>query len=416
MDANNLESESESSKICANSGKGSQHTPESFLHPRWVRINTIKTDLNEQMKSTFAGYETVENIEELTNNSSHPTTNLVHIDKHVPNLVALSSSTDLSKTYAYQNGLIILQDKASCFPAYLLDPNPQHGHVLDACAAPGNKTTHLAAILQEKDDTAPSPDIFACERNKARAETLGQMIRIAGALRHVTMKAGQDFLKSQPILAPWNKVESLLLDPSCSGSGILSREEALKVVLPRKSAVESGNNRSKKRKRAQATREIYEAEEIHEEIPIDESKTSDQLSERLSALSIFQLKLLEHAFRFPSARRITYSTCSIYAEENEHVVVKALNSMIAKKRSWRILPRQMQISGMKEWPIRGDLRACQNISPADGVEEIAEACIRCEKGTKEGTQGFFVAAFVSDLEGSIGREPLDEEWEGFSDT
>lgn len=39
--------------------------------------------------------------------------------------------------------------QASCLPAFLLGP-VAGSHVIDACAAPGNKTSHLAAILKNK--------------------------------------------------------------------------------------------------------------------------------------------------------------------------------------------------------------------------------------------------------------------------
>jgi len=39
--------------------------------------------------------------------------------------------------------------QASCIPAYVLDPPPASS-VIDACAAPGNKTTHLSAIMRDK--------------------------------------------------------------------------------------------------------------------------------------------------------------------------------------------------------------------------------------------------------------------------
>jgi len=43
------------------------------------------------------------------------------------------------------------------------------------------------------------------------------------------------------------------------------------------------------------------------------------------------------------------------------------------------------------------------------AEEVAEACIRCAKGTDEGTMGFFVCGFVRDA--TMGREELREEVE-----
>lgn len=372
------------------------------------------------MRTTFAGYEHSTSLEQLLDSSSSRTEKLLHVDQHIPNLLALPPSADLSKNSAYTQGLIILQDKASCFPAYLLDLRPEDGDCVDACAAPGNKTTHLAAIMHERESAARKSTIYACERDKTRALTLQQMVRIAGAEGLVTIKACQDFLRVNPNQPPWNGVGALLLDPSCSGSGIVGRDEVVKVVLPREAVIEASKPQSKKRKRkppVETGRPIMDTPEIPEKTPFKEDELPVQLSTRLTALSTFQLKLLLHAFEFPKARKITYSTCSIYAQENEHVVIKALDSPIAKKRGWRILQRHEMISGMKAWEIRGDLQACREVSEAEDVEKVAEACIRCEKGTKEGTQGFFVTAFVRDGEDQAAQELLEEEeeWEGLSD-
>merc|ERR1711964_215841 len=118
--------------------------------------------------------------------------------------------------------------------------------------------------------------------------------------------------------------------------------------------------------------------------------SEDDLRHRLEALSKFQLELLLHAFKFPAAKKITYSTCSIHAEENENVVQKALEHPSAKQAGWRILKREEQIRGMKEWPVRGSQDAC------GGNEEVAESCIRANKDDEYGTMGFFLAAFVRD--------------------
>lgn len=386
-----------------------------WAHPRWARINTLKTTMHDQLSTTFEGYTRVNSLQQVLSGVSNPESRLVYVDTNIPNLLALAATTDISKTPAYLNGLIILQDKASCFPAYLLDPDPLDGNIVDTCAAPGNKTTHLAAILGEKKGTFQESKIYACERDNLRAATLEQMVRTAGAGDMVSIRKGQDFLRTDPNDSHWSNVGALLLDPSCSGSGIVGRDQALRVVLPSRQPIRSSSNRSKKRKRKVeiSTQPVLEAQE--DEISFIETQQSDQLSARLTALSTFQLKLLVHAFHYPKARKLTYSTCSVYAEENEHVVMKALNSPIAKERGWRILPRDNQISGMKAWDIRGDVQACKDIAASVHSEEVAEACIRCEKGAEKGTQGFFVAAFVRDVDSGVDEQLLEEEWVGFRD-
>ena len=400
-------------QTCSNSTKWS--------HPRWVRVNTLKTTLDEQMRTTFVGYNIIDSLAEFQKLSLQSTEKLLHVDGHIPNLIALSPRIDPTKWSAYQNGLIIIQDKASCFPAYLLDPKSRYGPTVDACAAPGNKTTHLAAILQDEGTDSRRVNVYACERDQSRATTLTQMVQKAGASGLVSIKKGQDFLRAEPEKAPWNDVGYLLLDPSCSGSGIIARGETLRFVLPSRIDGDPSKNNSKKRKRkanGEVNANSQEVREAQGETLLRNTHPPEQLSARLSALSIFQLKLLLHAFSFPKAHKITYSTCSVYVEENEQVVIKALSSDAATGRGWRILPRDEQVAGMKSWKTRGDLRACSNAAELSGVEEvaeIAEACIRCEKDTIEGTQGFFVAAFVRDEEPGTSMELSDQEWEGFGD-
>ncbi|EKG12578.1 hypothetical protein MPH_10243 [Macrophomina phaseolina MS6] len=130
---------------------------------------------------------------------------------------------------------------------------------------------------------------------------------------------------------------------------------------------------------------------------------------------------------FPSARKITYSTCSIHAQENEHVVLRALASDVARQRGWRVLRREEQVDGMKRWCVRGEEGACDGVEGTEGLdvdkEMVREACIRCEKGTSEGTMGFFVAAFVREGNDEMAEDDAavetgpdgEEEWNGFSD-
>jgi putative methyltransferase len=185
------------------------------------------------------------------------------------------------------------------------------------------------------------------------------------------------------------------------------------VHLPDANYVEPPSKHSKKRKRndkgskekpAPATvPEPEETENLEEEQPDAAPKDAFELATRLIALSDFQLRILQHAMAFASARRITYSTCSIHGEENEGVVVRALLSDAARDAGWRMMRRNEQVDGMKRWHRRGDVGAVESAvksseEPAGDLdmEEVAEACIRCDKSSEDGTMGFFVAGFVRD--------------------
>ncbi|KAH7418245.1 S-adenosyl-L-methionine-dependent methyltransferase [Cadophora sp. MPI-SDFR-AT-0126] len=375
-------------------------------YPRWVRINTLKTSLEDQLETTFAGLERATSIAAVRTRGLKR----LFIDGNIPNLVAISPSVDLSKSDAYKAGEIIFQDKASCFPAYMLDPLPQDGNIIDTCSAPGNKTTHLAAIVMEHSSEPDecSQTIHAFEKNKGRAETLEKMVNLAGSNKFTKLHPGHDFLKSDPKSTAFKTVGALLLDPSCSGSGIIGRDDMPELNLPvlKQAAPKYGSRPPKKTAKPSVAKAPEPATETRKrkredhnasmDVMVDDDgevtavNSEDELKHRLEALSKFQLELLLHAFKFPAAKKITYSTCSIHAEENENVVQKALEHPIAKQGGWRILKREEQIRGMKDWPVRGSPEAC------DGNEELAESCIRANKDDEHGTMGFFLAGFVRD--------------------
>ncbi|KAM0251958.1 hypothetical protein ACHAP5_001283 [Fusarium lateritium] len=362
---------------------------EEANYPRWVRVNAVKSTLEEQLETTFLRYTRATSIKEVVTNAGRH----IYIDPHVPNLLAITAGTDLTKTEAYTTGKIILQDKASCFPAYLLDPRSEDGDLIDACSAPGNKTTHLAAILKEhrpEFDTLEQT-IYAFEKDSRRAQTLDKMVTIAGSKPVTKIGFGQDFLQVDPKADKYKSVGALLLDPSCSGSGIVGRDSMPELHLPEspssagKGPTAKPNNRKRKHEQVETQSDRVMIDDDGNETAI---KSEKDLEARLEALSSFQLVLLLHAFRFPSARKITYSTCSIHMQENERVVMGALESDIAKERGWRILARKDQVSGMREWPVRGLQEACE------GDKEISEGCIRSYKDDGQGVMGFFVAGFV----------------------
>ena len=366
------------------------------VYPRWVRVNTIRSSLEEQFATTFAAYDVVKSLAELQADSKR-----VFVDPHVPDLVAVPPGTDFSTESAYRSGRIILQDKASCFPAYLLAGEwNADGDVVDACAAPGNKTTHLAALRGSRDDRSRDGGgrgIIAMDASPARSKTLAKMVATAGA--DVSILAGQDFLALDPLDPRFANVTGLLLDPSCSGSGIIGRDD-VEIVLP--------EPRSSKRKRADSR-------------PPPAAPVKDD--ERLTKLSNLQTHIVEHALSFPAAKRITYSTCSIHEIENEAVVARVLRSDIARQRGWRVLRRDEQPDGLKGWTSRGQSSQLK----ADDLQ----GCLRCWPGDEHGVGGFFVVGFVRDDDNNNKEDAEeeknededddddddddDDEWNGFSD-
>ncbi len=89
----------------------------------------------------------------------------------------LDNEEKITNTYIYQNGEIYLQSLSSMLPAIILNPQEKE-NILDMCAAPGGKTTQMAALSNNK------AFITACEKNHIRAERLKYNIEKQGAKRN----------------------------------------------------------------------------------------------------------------------------------------------------------------------------------------------------------------------------------------
>lgn len=135
------------------------HEPLSGQIPRYVRVNTARWTFEEAIVYlTSRGFSRATSpFENKQVPWSRNESNWCFLrssftaDDHVPDLLAFHPAVTFHGDVAYESGKFILQDKASCFPALVLSPHPDEGTVaLDATAAPGNKTTHLSAIMQGK--------------------------------------------------------------------------------------------------------------------------------------------------------------------------------------------------------------------------------------------------------------------------
>lgn len=349
--------------------------------PRYARVNVMRTSVEamaEILKESFAESSSKES----NYDNSIKLKRSIFIDPHVPDLLVMHSSVSsfLHQDHeAVKSGNIVLQDKSSCFSALALargNPNISlNCDFIDACAAPGNKTTHLAALVsaslahvsretKKEKNLKRSSTIFAFERSSSRFKTLKARIdsivpsssQNKSSSKVVVHPLLSDFLKSDPNDPQFANVRGILLDPSCSGSGIVN---SLDRWL--EDAVTDGNNNK---------------------------PTTGDKANRIKSLSNFQLVALKHAMSFPSVDRIVYSTCSVNNEENESVVGKALSEM-NKKMNGSVDDEWILVAPacLHHWPRRGN-------TEIGGLSKSQAQClIRCDGLDGDETNGFFVSYF-----------------------
>lgn len=114
--------------------------------PRYARVNTLRASLEDVKTALEAdGFAFVAPGSQPPDRERKTGPKPVFCDPHVPNVLVFEAGTVLFDHALVRGGQLILQDKASCFSAAVLDPS-RGWRLLDAAAAPGNKTSHLAAL------------------------------------------------------------------------------------------------------------------------------------------------------------------------------------------------------------------------------------------------------------------------------
>ncbi|MBR3133170.1 MAG: RsmB/NOP family class I SAM-dependent RNA methyltransferase [Clostridia bacterium] len=170
----------------------------------------------------------------------------------------------------YNEGKIYFQSLSSMIPPLVLDPK-EGENILDMAAAPGSKTTQIAAICDNK------CFITACEKNKIRADRLKYNIEKQGVKNTYVMSVDSRNLDDM------FSFDKILLDAPCSGSGTININD---------------ENLNK--------------------------KFNQELIERSSKL---QVTLLNKAINLlKPGHEMIYSTCSILKKENEEIIERVLKT------------------------------------------------------------------------------------------
>lgn len=133
----------------------------------------------------------------------------------LPEMLVLDGAFDAFGSDLFKQGALMPQSRASAVVARVLAPRAGE-RVLDLCAAPGGKTTHLAALM------GAEGDLVAVEVHPGRARALEETCRQMGAVNvRVAQVDAREFSDERPF-------DRVLVDPPCSGLGTLQSRPDLR--------------------------------------------------------------------------------------------------------------------------------------------------------------------------------------------
>lgn len=208
-------------------------------------------------------------------------------------------SVPLGKDLMHLLGHFYFQEASSMLPVELLQPEPGE-NILDMAAAPGSKTSQIAAAMQSRPTSAPAGAtvgrgvIVANDILDSRIKTLKSALQRSGVMNVIiTKKVGQWFAKHMT-----GRFDRVLIDAPCTGQGTCRKD------------------------------------------PDALTHCSDQSIRKNAKLQRELLESAVHATKIGG--RIVYSTCTLTPEENEEVVLSILNKFSTQLQV--IDPRKMALN------------------------------------------------------------------------
>jgi 16S rRNA (cytosine967-C5)-methyltransferase len=135
-----------------------------------------------------------------------------------PDGIIVEGGGNMAMTPWYNEGAISIQDESSMLVARIVDPQPGM-KVLDCCAAPGGKTTHMAELMNDQ-GTIIAFDIH--EHKKQLIDAQAKRLDL-----HIVQARVGDARELSHLLAE-HTFDRILLDAPCSGLGVIRRKPDLK--------------------------------------------------------------------------------------------------------------------------------------------------------------------------------------------
>ncbi len=220
--------------------------------PMWLRVNRTRTTREDYAKRLEAS-----------------TGIATDAPAAYPDALRLARALPVASLPGFEDGDVSVQDAAAQLAAPFLAAEPRM-RVLDACAAPGGKTTHLLELA------AGDLALVAVDANAARNELVRGNLRRLGCTAEVVTADLREFAAS----AGGPRFDRILLDAPCSATGVIRRHPDIKF--------------------------LRRPEDI------------DAMAER-------QLEMLHASWQLlVPGGRLLYATCSVLRQENDELVARFL--------------------------------------------------------------------------------------------
>lgn len=215
-----------------------------------IRVNTLKLtieELEQKLEEKQIAYERA----------------------RIPDFLYLKNIKNISNLDLFKEGLFTIQDEGAGEIGYVLNPKPEET-VLDACSAPGGKTTHLAELMKN------DGNIVAWDIHEHRVKLVEENAKRLGiSIVQTQVKDASIYQEKYK-----ERFDKILLDVPCMGLGVLKRKPDIKWQKTNEDVIEIG-------------------------------KVQANL-----------LKVCSNYLK-PDGE-LVYSTCSILKEENEEIIEKVI--------------------------------------------------------------------------------------------
>ena len=246
--------------------------------PEWIIEELLKQNNNEKVEEICRNLTLKPNITIRINNLKTNKSELkdklkekgvIFEDTDLEDFLIIKNLKNIEKMDLFNEGYFTIQDESAGLTAKILDPKPNE-RVLDACSAPGGKTTYIAELMKNKGE------IYAWDIYSHRLKLVEENYKRLGInIIKTEMKDAAIFDEKY-----FEKFDKILLDVPCLGIGVIKRKPDIKWTRKK---------------------------------------------EDIQKISEVQLDILKKCSNYlKDGGTLVYSTCSILEEENEKIIEKFL--------------------------------------------------------------------------------------------